>query len=86
MALQLFERVVWQDSDLDIYVKREDEKDIQSILALREHFVKFEGYTVDTTFDPEDYSEKRKSITQVGQTQKCGGRYLSLTPQRLIPW
>ncbi|EPE34587.1 hypothetical protein GLAREA_10281 [Glarea lozoyensis ATCC 20868] len=64
-ALQLFERVVWRDSDLDIYVKREDEEDVQSVVALREHLINFEGYTVSVIFDPEEPSEKRKSITQI---------------------
>ncbi|KAF4630958.1 hypothetical protein G7Y89_g7175 [Cudoniella acicularis] len=62
-ALQFFERVVWDDSDLDIYVHDDD----ASINAMGQYLIQAENYKFDSTFDwrSPDYQQHLKEVREV---------------------
>lgn len=67
-ALQLLDRAVWEDSDLDIYVD-DSLRDVQrGAEALGQHLIKNEGYELqsNTLHADHNYSERMKFIEEVG--------------------
>jgi hypothetical protein len=68
VALQLFERVVWSDSDLDIYIEYKS-NNIAS-LALHDHFTMFEGYAVTKFLNGQPHYEETGNtfIVRVSRT------------------
>jgi hypothetical protein len=68
-ALQLFERVVWSDSDLDIYV--ENDENNTALLTLRDYFIKSEGYTVKIVDTQITYDDTRNgTINKVSRVNE----------------
>jgi hypothetical protein len=69
-ALQFFERIIWRDSDLDVYVE-----DRKSPDALGDYLVGHEGYALQSTKTVENgglriFVERIKRISQVIHFQR----------------
>lgn len=60
VALQFFDRVVWKESDLDIYVRGKE-----NTTAFIEYFSRSEGYTLGKAKDDCDYEEDGQAIIRV---------------------
>jgi hypothetical protein len=68
-ALQLFERVVWSDSDLDIYV--ENDENNTALLTLCDYFIRSEGYAVKIVDTQITYDDMRNgTINKVSRVNE----------------